>query len=47
VVLTVKVDVPEPLMEVGLKLAIAPLGKPLTLKLTDPVKPFTADTVVA
>ena len=42
VVLTVRVEEPEPVTEVGLKLAVAPDGRPLTLKLTVPLKPFSA-----
>lgn len=38
-VLTVNVDEPEPDTEVGLKLAVAPDGNPLTLKFTVPVNP--------
>jgi hypothetical protein len=40
VVVTVSVEEPEPLREVGLKLALAPEGKPLALKATVPVNPF-------
>ncbi len=43
---TDKVEFPEPATEVGLKLPVAPLGKPLTLRFTVPVKPFTAVMVV-
>ena len=43
-VLTDMVEDPEPVTEVGLKLALAPLGRPLTLKLTMPVKPPNAVT---
>src|SRR6476659_7121377 len=39
------VEEPEPVTEVGLKLALAPLGRPLTLKLTVPVNPPSAATV--
>src|SRR4051812_25099220 len=46
VVLTVKVEEPDPLIEVGLKLPVAPAGNPLTLRLTLPVNPFNAPTVV-
>ncbi len=42
---TVRVDVPEPLIEVGLKLPDAPEGNPLTLKLTVPVNPPDGVTV--
>ena len=41
----VSVEEPEPLTEAGLKLAIAPLGKPLTLKLTVPVNPLSGFTL--
>jgi len=43
-VCTVKVALPEPVTEVGLNVPVAPLGNPLTLKLTAPVKPFSAPT---
>jgi hypothetical protein len=42
---TDRVELPEPAMDVGLKLAVAPLGSPLTLKFTVPVKPLIALTV--
>lgn len=41
---TVKVELPEPVTEMGLKLA-APVGSPVTLNVTVPVKPFNAVTV--
>ena len=45
VVVMVSVDDPEPpLMEAGLKLAVAPEGKPLALSVTVPVYPFTGLT---
>lgn len=44
-VLTDMVDDPEPVTEVGLKLALAPEGNPLTLKPTDPAKPPDPVTV--
>ena len=45
-VLTVRVELPEPVTEAGLKFALAPPGSPLvTLKLTVPVNPFTAPIV--
>ena len=44
-VLTVIVDVPLPFTDAGLKLAVVREGKPLTLKLTVPEKPFTGVTV--
>jgi hypothetical protein len=42
---TVIVEEPEVITEAGLKLAVAPAGSPLALKLTVPVNPFTALTV--
>jgi len=39
---TVRVELPEPASDVGLKLAVAPVGKPFTPRLTVPVKPFRA-----
>jgi hypothetical protein len=39
-VATVSVEEPELLMEVGLKLALAPEGKPPALRATVPVNPF-------
>jgi len=44
-VVTVMVEEPEVVIEGGLKLAVAPAGSPLALKVTDPVNPFTALTV--
>ena len=44
-VLTLRVEEPEPVTEVGLKLALAPVGSPPALKLTVPVKPFNAVTL--
>ncbi len=44
-VVTVIVEVPEPVTEFGLKWAEARDGNPLALKLTAPVKPFTAPIV--
>jgi hypothetical protein len=38
-VVTVMVDEPEPVTEVGLKLALAPLGNPLAVKATAPLNP--------
>lgn len=39
-VLTVRVELPEPpVTEAGTKLALAPAGSPLALRLTVPVKP--------
>ena len=44
VVEMLSVDEPEPLIEPGLNVALAPEGNPLTLKLTVPVKPLAALT---
>ena len=41
---TVRVDEPEPAMDVGLNLPVAPVGRPDTLNDTAPVNPFTAVT---
>lgn len=46
VVETVRVELPEPVTEVGLKVPAAPLGNPLTLRLTVPVKPFSAPMLI-
>jgi hypothetical protein len=43
---TVMVVDPLPVTVVGLKLAVAPAGRPEALKLTVPVKPFTAVVVM-
>jgi len=44
-VVTASVEVPEPVTEVGVKLPVAPLGKPIALSVTVPVNPFKAPTV--
>ena len=44
-VVIVRVELPEPVTEAGLKLAVAPVGKPLTVKLTAPLKPLRAPMV--
>ena len=44
-VVTDMLEEPEPVTEAGLKLALAPLGRPLTLKLTTPLNPPDAVTV--
>ena len=44
-VVTVMVEEPEVVTDVGLKLALAPAGNPEALKLTVPVNPFNAATV--
>ena len=41
---TVNVDEPRPVIEVELKLALAPLGTPFTLKLTVPLNPAEGTT---
>jgi hypothetical protein len=45
VVARLNVEVPAPLTEAGLKLAVVPAGRTLALKATVPVKPFSAPTV--
>lgn len=45
VVLIVSVDIPPPVTDVGLKLAVAPEGKLRAEKVTLPVKPLSAVTV--
>jgi hypothetical protein len=42
VVVTVKVELPAPVTDVGEKLAVAPVGNPLALSVTTPVNPFNA-----
>jgi hypothetical protein len=42
---TVSVEGPLPLMVAGEKLAVAPVGKPLALRVTVPANPFRAPTV--
>lgn len=44
-VVTVSVEEPEPLREVGLKLALVPEGKPLALNARVPVNPFCGVTM--
>ncbi len=44
--LRVSVEVPEPVTEAGLKLAVTPAGKPVTLKLTTPPNPPVGLTVM-
>jgi hypothetical protein len=44
-VVTLRVELPEVVTEVGLKVPAAPEGSPVTLKVTVPVKPFTGVTV--
>ncbi len=42
VVVTASDEVPEPVTDEGVKLPVAPVGKPLTLKFTVPVNPLIA-----
>ena len=44
-VLIVKVDVPWPVTELGLKLALELSGNPRARNVTSPLKPLIADTV--
>ena len=44
VVVTVSSDIPEPVSAAGLKLAVAPVGNPDTLRPTVPLNRFTALT---
>lgn len=44
--LMVRVEFPDPLMELGLKEEFARGGTPLTLNATVPEKPFSGDTVI-
>ena len=43
--LIVSVDVPDPVTEVGLKVAVVRFGSPVTLRLTADANPFTAPIV--
>jgi hypothetical protein len=43
-VISVTVEYPEPVIEAGLKLTVAPLGSPVALNATVPVNPFTGFT---
>ena len=46
-VVTVSVEEPEPpVMEGGLKVPVAPEGRPVTESDTVPLNPFTGDTVI-
>jgi hypothetical protein len=45
VVVIVSVELPEPLIEAGTNVAVAPVGSPLALRLTDPVNPLMAPTL--
>jgi hypothetical protein len=42
VVAIVRVEDPVPVIEVGLKVAVAPVGRPVVFKATTPPKPFIA-----
>ena len=47
VVVIVRVELPDPLIEAGLNAGVAPLGKPLvTAMFTEPPKPFRAPTLI-
>lgn len=39
-VVTLNVEAPDPLTEAGLNVPVAPVGSPLTLSATAPLKPF-------
>ena len=41
----VSVDVPDPVMVVGLNVPVTPVGRPVTPSVTTPEKPFWAVTV--
>ena len=45
-VVTLRVDEPAPVMDVGLKVPAAPVGNPVTPSVTTPVNPFSAPVVV-
>jgi hypothetical protein len=45
VVVIARAELPELVIEAGVKTGEAPAGRPLTLKLTVPVYPFNAETV--
>jgi hypothetical protein len=45
VVVTVNVELPDPVTVAGEKPAVAPAGNPLALSVTTPVNPFTAPTL--
>ena len=42
---TFSVEDPDPVTELGVKVAVAPAGTPFALRLTTPLNPFTAVTV--
>ena len=42
---TVNVVEPDVVLDAGLKLAVAPVGRPVTLNVTVPVKPVSVDIV--
>jgi hypothetical protein len=44
-VLIVRVEFAPGAIEAGLKEGVAPVGKPVALKLTDPLNPFKAPTL--
>ena len=45
-VVTLSVDEPDPVTDAGLKLPVAPVGNPLTLRLTLPLNAFTEAMLV-
>lgn len=45
VVVTFRVEEPEPVTEEGAKDPVAPVGSPLTLKSTEPLNPLTVPTL--
>ena len=44
-VVTLRVELPDPLTDVGLNVPVAPAGSPLTLNETPALKPFEGVTV--
>jgi hypothetical protein len=44
VVVTVSVELPAPVTDAGLNTPVAPVGSPLTPRVTTPLNPFTAPT---
>jgi hypothetical protein len=45
VVVAVSVELPVPLTDAGLNAAVVPVGKPLTLRFTAPLNPFSTPTL--
>jgi hypothetical protein len=46
-VCTVSVELPEPVTDGGVNVAVAPVGNPVMLRFTEPLKPFSAPTFTA